>query len=204
MPRVIAILFLVVISACSFGQEIKTMNDTLKSPIDTVKAPTDSLVTLKNGKVVSVKEYAARYNPRKALLYAAIVPGMGQIYNKKYWKVPLVWGGMTALVIQTGIFDQGYTKYRNQLFSYLADPVNYQPDFSEAQLRTLIDGYRRQRDFFIILTGIVYLLQMVDAHVDAHLKEFDLNPQLKLSVRPDTQQNNMIGRSNGFAITLIF
>ncbi len=204
MLRVIAILFFVAISACSFGQEITTMNDTVKSPIDTVKAPTDSLVTLKNGKVVSVKEYAARYNPRKALLYAAILPGMGQIYNKKYWKVPLVWGGMTALVIQTGIFDQGYTKYRNQLFSYLADPVNYKPDFNETQLRTLIDGYRRQRDFFIILTGIVYLLQMVDAHVDAHLKEFDLNPQLKLSVRPDTQQNNMIGRSNGFAITLTF
>jgi len=196
MCKVAAIVFTLFISISSFAQETK-------STLDSVKAVPDSLVTLKNGKVVSIKAYASRYNPRRAILLAAVVPGLGQVYNKKYWKLPLVYGGFIALGYMAINSDQKYNFYRGQLFNLIADPT-FKTVLPDAQLRLLVDGYRRQRDFFIILNGFMYLLQLVDAHVDAHLKEFDLNPQLKLSFRPDSQQNPITGRINGFAITLTF
>ncbi len=72
------------------------------------------------------------------------------------------------------------------------------------QLRTVIDRTRRERDFFIILTGFFYILQMVDAHVDAHLKEFDLNPKLQITLEPTMENNLMIGRNTGLALKLRF
>ncbi|CAN5344640.1 hypothetical protein BH10BAC4_BH10BAC4_11190 [soil metagenome] len=199
MFRIVAFIFLILIGSISaFAQEVEMT-------LDSAKVANDSLVTLKNGKVVNIKSYSARFNPRKALLYSAILPGAGQVYNKKYWKVPLVYGGFVILGSFAAAYNSLYNKYRHELIGVVADP-NFPTSkgYTEAQLRTVVDTYRRQRDFFIIINGFWYLLQLVDAHVDAHLKDFDLNPQLKLSLRPDVQQNGLTGRTNGFAITLTF
>ncbi|MBL7877159.1 MAG: hypothetical protein JNL53_15945, partial [Cyclobacteriaceae bacterium] len=72
------------------------------------------------------------------------------------------------------------------------------------QLRTLIDKARRERDFFIILTGMFYILQIVDAHVDAHLKEFDLNPKLQVRIEPVMENSLQLGRSTGMALIFKF
>lgn len=160
----------------------------------------DSLI-VQSQDTILLKSYATRYDPRKALLYAAVVPGLGQIYNKKYWKLPLVYGGFIFFAHYIGIYQDGYTKYKAQLFDVLNGQSNA---YSQDQLRTVVDRYRRERDYMIILMGGMYILQIIDAHVDAHLKEFDLNPNLHVSVQPMTEYNYATGRQNGFSILVRF
>ena len=154
---------------------------------------------------VEIESYATRYNPRKALLYAAVIPGLGQIYNKKYWKLPLVYGGFISLGYGLNFYQKGYTKYKGELFDILeTDAPLSESGFTEDQLRYNVDRYRRERDFFIILMAGMYLLQIVDAHVDAHLKEFDLNPNLHVRIQPTWESDVMMGRSAGISLKFRF
>ena len=153
--------------------------------------------------------YAKRYDPRKALLYSAVLPGMGQAYNKKYWKLPLVYGGMGLLVYSVTFYQKEWLYARSEFFVTVNTPNNTGGTLSPAgytqdQLRTIIDQTRRQRDFFFLIGGLVYILQIVDAHVDAHLKEFDLNPQLQVRIEPRIMQSTMMGRSTGVALIFRF
>jgi hypothetical protein len=146
---------------------------------------------------------AKRFNPQKALLYAAILPGAGQVYNKKYWKVPLVYGGFVFLGYYIDLYNDNYRFYRGELFQLL----NKQPTISglpESSLRSITDRYRRERDFFIILSGLWYALQIIDAHVDSHLKEFDINPNLQVRVEPSFKQDMLLGRQSGFTVSIRF
>jgi hypothetical protein len=154
---------------------------------------------------VEIKSYATRYDPRKAALYAAVLPGLGQVYNKKYWKLPLVYGGLIGFGYGINFYQTGYKKYKSELFDILesGEPFS-ESDFSEDQLRTIVDRYQRERDFFIILMAGMYLLQIVDAHVDAHLKEFDLNPDLHVRLQPIWESDLLMGRSAGFSIKFRF
>lgn len=180
---------------------------------DSLTVVTDSVVLENSGgpDTVLLKTYASRYDPRKALLYAAVIPGLGQIYNKKYWKLPLVYGGFVGIGYAINFYQGNYKKYKVQLFQNLdkgigenvsdpSDPTGY----TTGQLRTIVDKSRRERDFWTIMLGAMYLLQIVDAHVDAHLKEFDLNPQLKVYLQPSVTQDQMMGRQNGMSIILKF
>ncbi|MEJ1241740.1 DUF5683 domain-containing protein [Chryseolinea sp. T2] len=161
---------------------------------------------------VLLKSYAARYDPRKALLYAAVVPGMGQIYNKKYWKLPLVYGGFIGFAYGINFYQKGYIKYKNKLYYNLEHGFEQDGDFNPednppyttGNYRKIVDQYKRQRDFMIILMAGMYLLQIIDAHVDAHLKEFDLNPNLQVSVEPVLEQSAMLGSQKGFTVVLKF
>lgn len=176
--------------------------------VDTTAASVgDSVFIDKRGRVISIQSYASRFNPRKALLYSAILPGAGQVYNKKYWKVPLVYGGFAGLVGVAKFYHDQNVEYREDLFQFISEnprPTRSQLGLTEEQLRSIIDRSRRERDYFIILSMFWYMFQMVDAHVDAHLKEFDVNPNLRVRLEPCFDQNNMIGRSTGIALKLKF
>ena len=140
-------------------------------------------------------------------MYAAVLPGLGQVYNKKYWKLPLVYGGLIGFGYGISFYQDAYTKYKADLFEVLESdvPGAVSPDgLNEEQLRRVVDKSRRERDFFIILMAGMYLLQMVDAHVDAHLKEFDLNPNLHVRLRPTWESDMLTGRSVGFSVKLRF
>ncbi len=180
----------------SFAQETK--QDTLHtfSP--------DSLSSKKGLKIISIENYSQRFDPRKAMLYSAVLPGTGQAYNKKYWKVPLVYGGLLGLISVVNHYQVLNTKYRNELFILLNTGQQSPTGLTEAQLRSNIDQARRQRDYFLIFTGFFYLLQMVDAHVDAHLKEFSLNPKLKVRIEPAIENNVYTGSTAGIAIKFKF
>jgi hypothetical protein len=172
----------------------------------------DSVIVETAQDTVLIKSYAARYSPRKALLFAAVLPGLGQIYTKKYWKLPLVYGGFASLGYAINFYQKGYKTYKNHLFYNIEHGngnENYQnPNtpypYTTATLRTIVDKYRRERDFFVIMMGGMYLLQIIDAHVDAHLKEFDLNPRLQVSIEPRSEQDAILGRQSGFAIVMKF
>lgn len=153
-----------------------------------------------------IKSYAARYDPRKALLYAAVLPGLGQIYNKKYWKLPLVYGGFYAIGYAINYYNDFFKEYKGYLFFNLENNLSEHPEvnLTTQQLRTIVDKSRRERDLMIILMGGMYLLQMIDAHVDAHLKEFDLNPNLQVQIRPSMSQDLVAGRTTGLSIVMVF
>lgn len=129
--------------------------------------------------------------PNKVALYSAILPGLGQIYNKRAWKLPIIYGGGMTLVFSSINYNTQYLFFRDALFL----EVDGDPDtingtgLNESQIRRRVDFFRRNRDFFIILTGALYLLNILDAHVDAHLREFDVNDQLAFSIKPAMVQN---------------
>lgn len=182
---------------------------------DSLRVANDSVQMDVGPDTVLLKSYAARYDPRKALLYAAVVPGLGQIYNKKYWKLPLVYGGFFGIGYAINFYQQNYKEYKVQLFysldhGYEGD-TDINPDektnplgYTTGQLRTVVDKSRRERDFWVIMMGAMYILQMVDAHVDAHLKEFDLNPNLRVSIQPGIDQSELLGRQNSLALVIKF
>lgn len=193
--RSIFVVLLVTSTLSCFGQ---ARRDTLTS------IPSDTLRLERGKKVITLETYAARFDPRKALLYSAIFPGSGQIYNKKYWKVPLVYGGFATGVFFISFYQDRYITYKGQLFNLLEDGTVSPQGFTEAQLRKIVDDSKRERDFFTILTGFWYILQLVDAHVDAHLKEFDLNPQLQVRIEPMIDNNPFNGQSAGLALKFKF
>jgi hypothetical protein len=172
---------------------------------DSTAILSDSVLIRKGRKIYSVESYAARFNPRKALFYAAILPGAGQIYNKKYWKVPLVYGGFLGLLAVVKFYNDAEIKYSNELYTTISAGLQKSVQGHTVEnLRTAVDLARRQRDYFTIITGFFYILQMVDAHVDAHLKEFDINPRLKVKLEPSMQNNYYVGTAYGMAVTFKF
>ncbi len=145
----------------------------------------DTLFVEAKSDTIDIKKSNFVFNPRKAGLYSAVLPGLGQAYNKRYWKIPLVYGGLIGFGYAMTWYNDQYLKYKNELFYILDNDLTRSPSgLSEDQLRSIIDQARRERDYMIVLTGIVYLLNIADAHIDAHLKEFDVNEDLKLKLDP--------------------
>jgi hypothetical protein len=178
---------------------------------DSTDVASDSLVVLDERDTIQIETYADRFNPRKALLYAAVLPGLGQIYNKKYWKLPLVYGGIFATGVAINQYSKQYGEYRSVVFQAIEAGLEDNEIDPALNMRTTLRGYRiavekarRERDFFIIIMGLVYVLQIVDAHVDAHLKEFDVNPRLQVSVEPLLERSPMLGRQTGASLVIRF
>ena len=124
-----------------------------------------------------------KFSPIKAGLYSAVLPGLGQFYNKKYWKIPIVWGAIGTGVGVIVYNDKQYKRYRT---AYIAE-LNGQPhEFSnipgvdKTVLGNSQDSAKRYRDYSIAITGLVYILGIVDAVVDAHLYEQKHDPDLAL------------------------
>jgi hypothetical protein len=155
--------------------------------------------------IISDTSQVKRLDPRKALFYSAVLPGLGQIYNKKYWKLPFVYGGFAITVSVVSFYQRNYVTYRDELFVMLADGSTVsRSGRTETNLRFIVDKARRERDYYCIITGIWYLLQIVDAHVDAHLQEFKINKDMRISLEPSMNQNMMTGRTTGLSLTFKF
>lgn len=131
--------------------------------------------------------------PGKAAILATIFPGAGQIYNRAWWKLPLVYGALGGLVYSECFFQKGYrefadaantvsldeTKLHNASLGPRASLYN-----SKAALDTGVEYYRDYRDTFFLYIGLAYGLQIMDSLVDAHLKEFDVSDDLSLRWKP--------------------
>jgi len=172
---------------------------------DSIQVIKPSLSEMDKADTIRIESYAKRFNPAKASLYAAVLPGLGQVYNKKYWKLPLVYGGFFATGYAINYYQGLYKDYKEQLFRILESGDSQSPQgFTEDQLRPAIDKARRERDFFIIIMAGVYILQIIDANVDAHLKEFDVNPNLQVKFEPMLKSDLLTGRQAGFSVVLKF
>ena len=144
-------------------------------------------------------KYSTTEVPRvnRATTLSMICPGAGQIYNKSYWRVPIVIGGLATTIYCIDWNNRGYERFQKAyrlLAEYEANPdpalyPNGSPDefngrYSATFLKNLRNSYRRNRDLCIILTAGLYILQIIDAHVDAHLREYDISRDLSVSLSP--------------------
>lgn len=131
-------------------------------------------------------------SPSKAAFYSAIFPGAGQIYNKKYWKAPIVWGALAIPVYYYQINNSDYKRYRTAYKlrkNGLADEftVNGVEIVSTETLETAQEQLRENRDFSILSGIILYILQIVEASVNAHLMQF--NTDDSLTIKPTIIQD---------------
>lgn len=142
----------------------------------------------KINEAIAEVDSAALPDPLKAALLSAAMPGLGQLYNRSYWKIPVVYGSMMTLGYMVHYFDHYYIKYRNAYNAeHDGNPATVNPLEGTRENNRLfqrIEFYRRNRDYMMILTAGFYLLNVMEAHVDAHLQTFDLSDDITLNVRP--------------------
>lgn len=138
--------------------------------------------------------------PAKAAFYSAILPGLGQAYNKKYWKIPIVYGAIGTSLYYYIDSNQKYHQYRDaykrRLEGYTDDEFNY---LDETRLISAQKFYQRNRDLSALFVVGFYVLNIIDANVDAALIQFNVNEDL--SLRPNIYFNDVTMKSN---VGLIF
>jgi hypothetical protein len=155
--------------------------------------------------IADKKPRRSQADPRKALFYSAALPGLGQAYNRKYWKIPIIYGGFIALGYGLNYYIDNHDYFEACLYETINDPaMTTACGYTQDQLRRLESSYRRQRDYFVLYIGLLYALQIVDAHVDAHLKDFDKHPDFQVRLSPYQESGGMTGRMTGASLTITF
>ncbi len=182
MIRISAFLILVLcFQNYSFGQEL----DTIK-PITTIKI--DSIPVKASVFDTTATDINNGHSPKKAGTLSAILPGAGQAYNKKYWKMPIVYGTFAFLGYNMQQTQSRYADLRNAYRIRTATPAPTDnipfPQIPTDQLQLLRDKARRNRDLSIVSLAAFYGIQILDAVVDAHLYDFDISDDLSLKFQP--------------------
>ncbi|MFD1095504.1 DUF5683 domain-containing protein [Salegentibacter chungangensis] len=164
-------LFLFISVAC-FGQE-------------------DSLTTateVSRDSIAKERDYKP-YNPlapAKAAFYSAILPGLGQAYNGRYWKIPIAYAGLGVGIYFYINNDKEYDRYRDAYKARLAGkPDEFQGRITDDGLIRAQEFYQRNKEISLLVTAGIYILNIVDANVDAHLQQFNVNENLSLKPRMD-------------------
>lgn len=143
---------------------------------------------------------------RKATIMSTIVPGLGQAYNKKYWKMPIIYAALG------GLGYWGITNHRE--YKYYSDNLRNEADndpttinatrYSQSQLTSEKNYYKKFRDIAIVAGAVVYALNIIDANVDAHLKTFDVSDDLSLKIKPYYNLNYDNTLQTGLTLKLNF
>lgn len=126
-------------------------------------------------------------SPARAAMLSATLPGLGQIYNRKYWKVPIIYAGFGTLLYFVDFNSTHYNKWRTAWLARVDGNPNTVDDFplhSTDVLERAMNYYRRNLEITYILSAALYLINILDASVDAHLMNFDVGESLTLGVQP--------------------
>ena len=205
MVRILLLVIALISGTCAMAQE----RDSIVPKQDTVKP----LVKPAPAKTAPVVKTAARIElekmPGRAALRSAIIPGWGQLTNRRWWKVPLVYGGWVGIAL---VYDFNQTNYKIFLTEAQDREFNSQnpkepqrPVRAEFQryplsgIITIKDGYRRNRDLTILGGVAFYAVTIIDAYVDAKFFRFDISDELALKVTPALQAQPP---TNAFAATV--
>ena len=158
--------------------------------------------------ILALDTSAKKYNPKVATFRSAVLPGWGQAYNKKYWKIPIIYG---ALGITTGIFIYNLKTYKQLKEAVILRSDNIpsndsliDPKFinlSTESIRSYRNSYRQNVDYSVLFFLVFWGLNVVDATVDAHLKAFDVNDNLSLRIKPGY---NPYTNTGGLSFTFSF
>lgn len=152
--------------------------------------------------VDSIENYAQEFeirtkkSPGRAAFYSFLLPGLGQAYNGKYWKIPIIYGLFTGMYYLYDNNNFRYnlfkTAYKNYSVEAGVTTPGINPNISEDQLKSYKDYYRRNRDLNVIVAAVIYLFNILDANVDAHLMDFDVSDDLSLSIMPEINNYSIL------------
>ena len=189
--KAIAVFIMIfMVTGSAFGQ---VLNDTLPevSPQETES------ITLDSPKVK---------DPRVATLLSVIFPGAGQAYNEKAWKVPIIYGGIATTAYFVEFNNRRYQKFKEAL-EIVRDPTlgtNPFPNLNQDGIIRNVDYWRRNRDLCYLIFGVIYVLGIVDAQVDAHLSGFDVSDDLSWKIEPSYESLTAGGNTIGLSFKLNF
>ncbi len=125
-------------------------------------------------KQIDTAKFIMKKSPTGAVIRSALIPGLGQFYNKSYWKIPIIWG---ALIYFGYNWSNQYQEYKNYRDLY-NQSITVSNPYGNLDYKNLREYYRDQRDITIFFFSLTYLLNIIDAYVDAHLFDFDISPSL--------------------------
>jgi hypothetical protein len=157
-----------------------------------VKAQIDSSTAIiKTDTVVKYDKKKVYARPRKATVMSALLPGLGQAYNRKFWKIPVIYAGLGGFGYLFYINNSNFFNYKHALI-YSQNADNPEPGygtvdgraFSTDQLLVYKNQYKKRRDICVIALCSFYLLNIIDANVDAHLRTFDVSDDLSMQIKP--------------------
>jgi hypothetical protein len=136
----------------------------------------------------AVKELP-RHSTTKAAVFSAVLPGLGQAYNKKYWKIPIIYAGFAVFGYFVASNNKEFQKYKEAYIYTANGDTSYNPNpyigkYNQTQLKEGMDFYERNRDLSIILTGLWYTLNILEAYVDAHFFNYDISDDISMHVGP--------------------
>ncbi len=167
---------------------------------------TDSLEVTKSNEILYtqevIKEAYDPLAPSQAAFYSAVLPGLGQAYNKKYWKIPIIYIGIGTSIYLRIDNEKSYNRYRDAYKRRLAGYTD--DEFQGVSDETLIRAQRRTKRNMDVSTAVAvgfYLLNIIDANVDAHLKQFNISDDLSLSPHIDI---DLSGATNNYGFSLKF
>ncbi|MEP2280805.1 DUF5683 domain-containing protein [Maribacter sp.] len=196
----------------SFSQE--EQDSIPKTEIDSVQADlADKGVVIKDS--VSFKKSKKEFNPlapSKAAFYSAVIPGLGQIYNKRYWKVPIVWGAIGGsaymYIYNNDQYQRFRTAFKRRQAGFTDDEFNGEgtlPLFDVDDLEYQQERFQNDRDLWLVAAIGLYALNIVDANVDAHLKQFNIDDDLSIDFEPYLDFNQVTNSPNyGMALIIKF
>jgi hypothetical protein len=148
------------------------------------------------------------HSPAKATLMSAVFPGLGQIYNKKYWKLPIIYGGIGTSLYFAFSNHTEYKRFKDAYLIRIDTDSTTTDEFdgilTPEDIRSNMDVYRRNRDFSYLIAGLIYVFNIVDAAVDAHLFTFPVNDNLSFYFQPtiNLTHNNQLSKGFSLVITL--
>ncbi|MDR3093215.1 MAG: DUF5683 domain-containing protein [Bacteroidales bacterium] len=189
-----------------FHLSVKGQTEHVKDTLTVIQLTEPEMITVEDTsfseKIYPVDTLQARkVIPAKATIMSAALPGLGQIYNRKYWKVPLAWaliGGSTYFLIN---YQNKYQKYRRayidfkdgDIYTNSHESLNFPPTYPvEQYLTNRKDVYRKYRDYAIIAVVISYLMVVVDANVDAHLFDYNVDDNLSIRAQPKIFHDDLL------------
>ncbi len=175
----------------SSKQELKMI---IEKKDTTVLVPIDSIPT---------SETLKNWNPRNSWWMSAILPGLGQAHNRKYWKIPIIY---TIFAATMYMIEDNHFKYKIYRDAYAVfdteGPPSWSPTINSDQLKDRKNFYKRNRDLSIIMGGVFYLMNILDASVDANLMDFDISEDLSLRWEPQIKPIE-ITKQNAFGLKFV-
>jgi len=153
-------------------------------------------VNLMAQNATDITETKKPHSPHKATIYSAILPGLGQAYNRKYWKIPIVYGGIGTIYYLASSNAKEYRKAR-EAYDYVSNEFDYPIDndlvdrYSAQDLQSIRDYYRRNMELSWIVMGLWYVLNILDATVDAHFFDYDISDDLSVRLEPVIQTEHV-------------
>ncbi|MDA3781120.1 MAG: DUF5683 domain-containing protein [Bacteroidales bacterium] len=145
------------------------------------------------------------HSPHKATMLSAVIPGLGQAYNKKYWKIPIIYGVAGTFIYFFNQNNDEYNRFKNAYYDMENGIIDhYEVYYSSDIIKKIKDNYRRNRDYNIIGLSAVYILNIVDATVDAHLFNYNVNDDLSFRVEPSVIRDYSNKNALGFKCSFKF